>query len=134
TWYFGHYVDVMPSNAMRHAQRAAWAMNQWAAIVAILGFARRLAPGDGPVRRYLTDAVFPVYILHQTITVALAWNLRPLAMPPALEGPLLVVLTFGVSLAGYECVRRVRWLRPLFGLRPQPGVAKGACREGAHAG
>src|SRR5690554_1094058 len=102
---------------MRQAQRAAWSLNQWAAIVAILGFARRVAPGDGPVRRYLTDAVFPVYILHQTITVVLAWHLRPLALPAALEGPLLVALTFGLSLAGYECVRRVGWLRPLFGLR-----------------
>lgn len=119
TLYFGHYVEIAPSSAMRQAQRAAWAVNQWATIIAILGFARRLVPGDGPARRYLTGAVFPVYILHQTVTVALAWNLRPLALPPALEGPLLVVLTFGLSLAGYECVRRVGWLRPLFGLRPR---------------
>jgi len=121
-WYFGHFTDSVPPEALRQAQRAAWALNQWAAIVAAVGFARRLAPGDGPARRYLTDAVFPVYILHQTIIIVLAWHLRPLALAPALEGPLLVLLTFGLSLAGYECVRRVRWLRPLFGLRTAPAA------------
>jgi len=121
-WYFGHFTDSVPPEALRQAQRAAWALNQWAAIVAAVGFARRLAPGDGPARRYLTDAVFPVYILHQTIIIVLAWHLRPLALAPALEGPLLVLLTSGLSLAGYECVRRVRWLRPLFGLRTAPAA------------
>lgn len=124
TWYFGHYAEIMPPETMRLAQRAAWGVNQWMAIVAILGFARRLAPGDGPVRRYLTDAVFPVYILHQTVTVVLAYNLRPLDLPPLLEGPLLVALTFALSFAGYECVRRIGWLRPLFGLRARSRASK----------
>lgn len=120
-WYFAHYVDATPPNAVRALQRVAWALNQWTAIVAAIGFARRLAPGDGPLRRYLSDAVFPVYIVHQTITVAAAWHLRPLALGAGVEGALLVLLTFGVSLCAYECVRRVRrvrWLRPLFGLKP----------------
>jgi hypothetical protein len=44
--------------------------------------------------------------------------LRPrLALAPAVEGPLLIVATFAVCLASFEAVRRVRWLRPLFGLR-----------------
>ncbi|NLG60280.1 MAG: acyltransferase family protein [Gammaproteobacteria bacterium] len=119
-WYFVHYTDASPPDAIRALQRAAWAFNQWTAIVAAVGFARRLAPGDGPLRRYLTDAVFPVYIFHQTITVVAAWHLRPLGLAPGPEGLLLVLLTFGLSFAGYEAVRRVRWLRPLFGLRREP--------------
>src|SRR5690606_32002350 len=90
--YFAAFREAAPPAGLRLAMRAAWGLDQWCAIVAILGFARRLAPGDGPVLRYLSQAVFPVYILHQTIIVVLAWHLRPLALAPLLEGPLLVAL------------------------------------------
>ena len=115
--YFGAFVEVAPPQWLRLAMRMAWGLNQWCAIVAILGFAHRRAPGDSPALRYLTQAVFPVYILHQTITVALAHHLQPFDLPPLLEGPLLVLLTFGLCFAGYEAIRRIPPLRPLFGLK-----------------
>jgi len=122
--YMYAHADSDPPEALRMAMRLAWGVDQWCAIVAVLGFARRLAPGDGPLLRYLVPAVFPVYILHQTVTVVAAHNLRPVALHPALEGPLLVVLTFATCFAAYEVIRRVPPLRPLFGLqyreRPVP--------------
>ncbi len=132
-WYFHSYAEVAASDAVRLAQRVAWGINQWAMIVAILGFARRYAPGDSPARRYLTDAVFPVYILHQTIIVVVSRALRPLDLHPALEGPLLVALTFALAFAGYEVIRRIALLRPLFGLkrwrRPAPAPLPDAPRS-----
>jgi len=119
-WSMGRFAEAPPPEALRWLQRAGWAVQQWGAIVAILGFARRLAPGDGPARRYLAEAVFPVYILHQTVIVVLAHRLKPLALPPAVEGPLLVVATFALCLAGYELARRAGPLRPLLGLRRRP--------------
>ena len=89
--------------------------------MAVLGFARHWNPGDSSALRYLVPAVFPVYILHQTVTVVLAHNLKPLAIPPLVEGILLVMVTFAACFAGYEVVRRVAWLRPLFGLKRLPG-------------
>lgn len=118
--YFGHYADIEPPQWLRLAMRAAWGLNQWCAIVAVLGFARRLAPGDSPLLRYLTAAVFPVYILHQTLIVLVSRLLLPLALSPWLEAPLLVLSTFALSFAGYEAVRRVAVLRPLFGLKRGP--------------
>ncbi len=118
--YFGHYADIEPPQWLRLAMRAAWGLNQWCAIVAVLGFARRLAPGDSPLLRYLTAAVFPVYILHQTLIVLVSRLLLPLALSPWLEAPLLVLSTFALSFAGYEAVRRVAVLRPLFGLKRAP--------------
>jgi len=121
-WYFGHFNDEVnpPPDVMKMLQRAAWGLNQWTSIVAILGFARRWAPGDSPALRYLTQAVFPVYILHQTVIVVAAHDLKPFGIPPLLEGLLLIMLTFAACFGGYEIIRRVNWLRPLFGLKRNP--------------
>lgn len=101
---------------VRDVQRVVYALLQWTAMLAACGFAHRHLQSDGPVRRYLTQAVFPVYILHQTLIVVMAHALKVVKLSPAIEGVILVVLTLSLSFAGVEIVRRVRWLRPLFGL------------------
>ena len=108
--------DNIPAGPIA-ALRTLWGLMEWSAIAAILGYARACSPKDSRLLRYLTAAVFPLYILHQTVIVVLAHNLKPLQIAPAIEGPLLVVATFGLCLLGYEVVRRIRWLRPLFGLK-----------------
>ncbi|MFM8376353.1 MAG: acyltransferase family protein, partial [Phenylobacterium sp.] len=97
----------------------AFAVYQWATICAVLGFGSRLLRGaDGPALRYLTDAVFPCYLAHQTLLVIAAHVLKPWGLPVGAEATLLVVITLGGSLAVYEIVRRIDVLRPLWGLRP----------------
>ena len=102
---------------MRSIGPWAYSVQQWCAIVAALGFAHIHLNRDGPLRRYLTEAVFPVYILHQTLIILLAVMLKPVALEPWIEGPLLVLGTFAISFAGFELLRRMPWVRPLFGLR-----------------
>ncbi len=119
-WYFygSGYGDANPPpELLRQTQRLVWALEQWCAIAAIFGFAWRFRNSDSAVLRYLTPAVFPVYILHQSVIVVLAHNAQSLRLPPLLEGPLLVALTFAACFAGYELIRRVPLLRPLFGLK-----------------
>jgi peptidoglycan/LPS O-acetylase OafA/YrhL len=98
-----------------------WALDQWTWILALLGFAYRwLRQGkltDSPARRYLTAAIFPFYILHQTVIVVAGHTLTPLGLPAWAEGVILVGVTVAACCGGYEIVRRVAWLRPLFGLR-----------------
>ena len=116
-----HYEDADPIPAGPLAVlRTLWGVMEWSAIAAILGHARAWNPKDSPLLRYLTAAVFPLYILHQSVIVVLAHHLKPLHIAPALEGPLLIVATFGLCLLGYEGIRRAGWLRPLFGLRREP--------------
>ena len=127
-WYFhGNGFDDAnpPPNALRMAQRLLWAANQWTTIAAICGFAYRFRHADSAALRYLVPAVFPVYILHQTVIVVLAHHLKALSMPAVVEGPLLIVATFALCFAGYEAIRRVGLLRPLFGLKRkrEPRVA-----------
>lgn len=109
-----------PLMAVVHATTA------WCAMVAACGFAARHLERDGPARRYLAAAVFPVYIVHQTLIVTLAHYAKPLRLAPGIEAVLLVVLTLTLSFAVFECVRRVALLRPLFGLLPELAHARPA--------
>ena len=109
---------------LRQAVPVDYAVLQWCAIVAALGFARLHLNRDHAWRATLTDAVFPVYLLHQTLIIGLAMALAPLHLPAPLEGPLLIAATFVLSFAGYLLVRRVRLLRPWFGLTAAPPRAQ----------
>lgn len=120
--YFGLYSSdaAVPPEALRVIQRMIYGAEQWLAIVAALGFARRHLSRDSAARRYLTTAIFPVYILHQTVIVVLAHALKPTQLNPGVEGLLLVLVTATTCLVGFEVIRRVRLLRPLFGLALGP--------------
>ncbi len=121
-FYFSGYGDANPPpDALRMGQRVAWALNQWWSIAAIFGFAYRFRHADSAALRYLAPAVFAVYILHQTVIVLAAYNLRPLRIAPLWESLLLAALTFAACLGAYEIIRRSGWLRPLFGLKRLPG-------------
>ena len=120
TWYLSGYDEAHPVPlSLRLLLRVTWAIQQWCAIAALLGFAYRWRHADGPVLRYLTVAVLPLYILHQTVIVVLAHGLKPLHIAAPAEAALLVTVTFALCLGAYELIRRMRWLRPLFGLSPR---------------
>ncbi|MBN9538076.1 MAG: acyltransferase [Reyranella sp.] len=105
--------------ALKVVMAFAYGFDQWSWVVAALGFASRHLRGrDGAVRQYLTEAIFPYYIIHQLIIVLAAHELTRLALPLALEAFVLVILCVVGCVATFELVRRVEWLRPWFGLRP----------------
>ena len=106
------------------AKNAMFALDQWCMLGAVLGFgSRHLRASDGPWLRYLTDAVFPCYLAHQTILVAAIFILKFQGIPPIWEAILLLVITLGGSLLVYEIVRRIVPIRPFWGLKPQRGAS-----------
>ena len=116
------------------ARRLAASVAQWAGVVAALGYARHRLDRPWPWLKPLGEAVFPLYLVHQTITIVAArLLLAPLAWPPLVEGPVLVAITFGGGAAFWLAVRRVPWLRVWCGLSPlQPSrseVASNAARS-----
>lgn len=122
-WVFLCVWEVLSSSgalsatvALRRVWQVVFGAQMWLASVALLGFARRHLSRDNAARRYLTTAIFPVYILHQTVIVIAAHALQPAQLDPLLEGVVLVVLTGALCFLGYEAIRRVAFLRPLFGL------------------
>ncbi|MES2899972.1 MAG: acyltransferase family protein [Pseudomonadota bacterium] len=121
-------------HAWRLLMRAVYALCGWCAIVAVCGFAHRHLNRDNAQRRYLTEAVFPVYILHQSLIVTLAHWLKSAGIAPATEGLMLIVLTLCISFGVFELVRRSALLRPLFGLEWRGWAAQRTTRsDGAAA-
>jgi hypothetical protein len=103
--------------------RAVRELEAWCAIVAAIGFSHRLlSAADGPMRRLLTQAIFPFYLIHQTIIVVAGHHLDELGMPLALEAPLLIAITALGCWLFFDVGRRIPPLRIWIGLPAKPGA------------
>ncbi len=91
----------------------------WLMVATILGHAHRHLNRPWPWLRWANESVYPWYVLHQTLIVIGITVLAPLALGPVVEPALLVASTLaGCWLLTDGLIRRVGFLRPLFGLKP----------------
>jgi peptidoglycan/LPS O-acetylase OafA/YrhL len=88
----------------------------WSMILFMLGVAHQWLNRDHPLRARLAEAVFPFYLVHQTIIVVLGWWLRDSGLPLAAMFAFLVAATFGGCWLFYLAGSRIGWLRPFIGL------------------
>jgi surface polysaccharide O-acyltransferase-like enzyme len=106
----------------------------WLALCAILGWSKACL--DRPFRwlPWANESVYPWYVLHQSLIVLLAYWLLPLQLGPVVE-PLLVLAgtVCGCWLLNELVIRRVRWLRPCFGLKPLRELPKPLSQAAAAA-
>ncbi|TBR40536.1 MULTISPECIES: acyltransferase family protein [Dyella] len=92
----------------------------WTAIVAILGWGHAYLNRPFRWLPYAREAVYPWYVLHQSVMLWLAYGLLPMHLGPVLEPVLMVLGTAaGCAVIHEVVIRRTRWLRPLFGLDAQ---------------
>jgi len=97
--------------------RAIHELQAWTGIIAAIGIAHHyLRTADGPIRQTLTQAIFPFYLIHQTIIVVAGHYLDELQLPLALEGALLVGATALGCWLFFQLGRAVPPLRVWIGL------------------
>ncbi len=106
----------------------------WTVILSLAGLAQRYLRQPSPMLGYLNAAVFPYYILHQTLIVVLGAWLIPWQLPVWAEAGLIVAGTVAGCGLGYEVIRRVKVLRPLFGLSWSGGDRGGLLQAGSDRG
>lgn len=125
--YFTVYSETSPPPEwLRFLMRGVRELNAWCAIVAAIGFAHRhLRNADGPIRHLLTQAIFPFYLIHQTIIVVAGHYLDELHLPLAVEAPLLISATALGCWLFFDLGRRIRPLRVWIGL-PSRDVVESA--------
>ncbi len=93
-------------------------MNCWSWILALFGYAAKYLNTQSSTLTYANQAVYPFYILHQTVTVSLGFYLKDMEWGFWTKFVILVSGTFLISWLLYEfLIRRWNFLRPLFGLK-----------------
>lgn len=116
------FIDGAVRPTVAAADRPAYALvsavNTMAWLFAIIGFANRHLSGRPALLGVATEAVYPFYILHQTVTVIAVYWLLQIGAPPLAGFILAVLATFlGTSAVYFGLVRPLWFLRPLFGLK-----------------
>ena len=87
-------------------------------IYTILGLANTYLNFSNRYLPYLTEAAYPVYIVHWLFIHLAGYWLFPLNLSPWINLVGVTVITFAGSVGFYHLVlRRINFLRPLFGLK-----------------
>ena len=90
--------------------------NSW--IFALFGFAYKYLNRPSRALSYLSQAAYPVYIIHMFVLYGAAALILPLQLPELLKFLIIVALTGLACYLIYEfIIRRAGFLRPLFGLK-----------------
>ena len=108
---------AIPTKPIAELFQVGRQMQCWPSIAALIGIAERFWNRDHAWRPMLTEAVFPFYIIHQTVIILVEYWLLPLHIGPVAEFAILVPATVAGCWAFYLIGRQIGWLRPLIGLR-----------------
>ncbi|WP_233128291.1 acyltransferase [Maricaulis sp. W15] len=123
-WAYTHLEIAFSDPVLTWTARIARIVFMWTIILTLVGAARRWLDHDGPLRRYLTAAVFPWYILHQTIIVAVGFAIRDAGFGVWTEFAIIMISTFGGCIIGFEVLRHIPILRLVMGMKAlAPAVA-----------
>jgi peptidoglycan/LPS O-acetylase OafA/YrhL len=107
----------------------------WTWLLAFLGLGRQYLSFRNPLLRWARDASYPVYILHQTVIIVIAFFVIRQPWSPGIKYWLVLTSTLAICVLLYEIIRRVAPLRILFGMKreypasPSPPPALSFRRE-----
>lgn len=114
---------------LRAALCLSKSVQSWSTVIALFGIADRFWNYDSRWRPTLAEAVFPVYIAHQTIMVFVSYWLRDKGLTAL---PEFLVLCGSVAIGSwlfYLIGREIGPLRPLIGLKRQRPAKGGSSKE-----
>ncbi len=118
--------DLEAPNALLPIESCMW-------IFTVLGFGYRYLNHPGRALSYLSQGAYPLYILHMIFLYLGAFIILPLEIPGIIQLLMIVVFTLTGCFLTYEFViRRVRFLRPLFGLKPATGQSGAGAEATLH--
>ncbi|HEX8033042.1 MAG TPA: AMP-binding protein [Ktedonobacterales bacterium] len=98
----------------------------WFWVVAVLALGRRYLSFTHPVQHYLTEAAYPVYVLHLPVLTLLAVTMLHWRLNMVTQFTVLIIITLAVTLAIYDLViKRTHVTRFLFGMKVSPSSSSG---------
>ena len=82
----------------------------------MFAFGHKYLNRPGAALRYLSQAAYPVYILHMIFLSLGSMLIFPMSMAPQIKFVFVLLFTLVGCFGMFEIIRRVGVLRPLFGL------------------
>lgn len=93
-------------------------VNLWSWTLVLLGYAAEYKNKPSPLLKYANRAVYPFYILHQTVTISIAYYIKDLDWGLLTKATTLIIGTFFICWFIYHFViLKIQILHPLFGLK-----------------
>ena len=92
-------------------------------LCAILGYGRTYLDRPFAWLPWANEAVYPWYVLHQSLIVAIAFVLVPMHVGPIVEPALVLIGTVAGCALLHAVIRRVPVLRPMFGVKRRQASA-----------
>ena len=89
----------------------------WVGILALLSIARRYWNVQNKFTAYMAKSSFGVYLFHQSWIIVVAFFVLQFTQTPALQIPLILLLSVPLTFLTYELCRRIGVTRFLFGLK-----------------
>ena len=102
------------------AYAMAYAIAGWSWTFALVGLGLRFWSGHSPVRRYLADASYWIYIVHLPVVIALQVVMSRVQWPWFAEFVLVLAVSMALLLASYDLLVRNRWLGAWLNGRRKP--------------
>jgi len=92
----------------------------WFFILALLAYGMRLLNFTNRFLKYFAEGAYPIYILHQTIIMAIAFFVVQWGLGAGAKYVIIVALSFAGTILAYDIlVRRTNVTRFLFGMKPK---------------
>ena len=118
-YQFPTYQQLTENNTLQFVSLSTLKMiSVWAWVLTFVGFSVRFLNRPSRLLRYLNSAIYPLYCLHLTITVILAYFVIPLNLNIPTKLITITAGTFFFSFMFYELLfKRILLLRPLVGAK-----------------
>ena len=98
--------EAAPTDGTIWPYALCYAMALWCWVFGLIGAGMALMSGHSPVRRYLADASYWIYIVHLPIVMALQVLVAPLDWPWPLKFAAILAAAFAVMLLTYQLLVR----------------------------
>ncbi|NAS31341.1 acyltransferase family protein [Flavobacteriaceae bacterium R38] len=112
------WLQMEDSTLVHFTEALIKVVNLWSWILVILGYGSKYLNKPSRILKYCNRAVYPFYILHQTITIGIAYYLIDLNWSFGLKFTILSIGTFILCWLIYHfLILKIKFLHPLFGLK-----------------
>lgn len=97
----------------------------WSWVVTVVGYGQKYLNRNSPVLKYSNEGIYPFYIIHQTLIIAIAYPMIDWSEGIVVKFILLTALSFAATVGFYAIlIKPFNFMRFLFGMKPKQKIAE----------